>query len=115
MLSAGSSLLAVVAFAVGVVAVSTPYWATFEDFIGKCTAVHLDPLWTSEKATATDSDSRWCGAWMRLRRLSIEFFKTHSELFLRLVVNPTPLILTVLYGADKRPTTATTATGVLPF
>ena len=57
-LSAGSSLLAVVAFAVGVVAVSTPYWATFEDFIGKWTAIHLDPLWISERATATDSGSR---------------------------------------------------------
>ncbi|XP_037073317.1 uncharacterized protein LOC119094356 [Pollicipes pollicipes] len=33
-LSAGSTLLGVVAFAVGVVAVATPYWATFEDFIG---------------------------------------------------------------------------------
>lgn len=34
-LSAGSSILGVVAFGVGVVAIATPYWATFEDYIGE--------------------------------------------------------------------------------
>ena len=35
LLSAGSSLLAVVAFVVGVVVVATPYWAEFVDFTGE--------------------------------------------------------------------------------
>ena len=56
-----------------------------------------------------DSDSRWRGAWTRLRRLSDKLPETRSELFLQLVVNPTLLSLTVLYSDDKQPTaTATT-------
>ena len=46
------------------------------------------------------------GAWMRLRRSSMQLFQTCSELSLQLVVSPTFLSLTVLYSVDKLPTTS---------